>query len=522
LSLFSDSVNAIGNALNISQDEIKTFVERDIRNNIVFKLSDIVSNNLKKIRTIAKLPAWDVLYKGNSIGKVVVVENLYDFKGGAEGPVILIASKATGEEEIPFGVRQIILKREMPHLSHLGVRTRQDQIPFAICEDDEIFKYLQTLNGSVISINTLAEEFLINTSINPAEYNNSLTTGAITKYKDKEGPKPLRLKQSLQELPWVITSNDYKHGVVNRKSQELRTLQKTWLNHEFRIPQSVAIPEGTAELVLTDQINTTIYNEYKRLIATLNSIDNTKEALQELRSIIRQLKAPSGFKESFINQLQKENIKWDGDWESAWSAIKGVWASKWNYSAYLSREQRGMPHDHLLLAVLIQPVQKAVYSGVIHTCEPVNNDNNRIVFELVYGNAEILVSGSEGTPMRAHINKKTGQTEIKSLSSLSVGLFTAEDGIIARSDSNGEDLDNYAGAGLYSSIRSIELLKRYVNNNDPIVTDKVFRNEIFSLIQGLAIAVENIKGDKRDIEYIIIKDEVTGKHEIVIVQDRPM
>jgi hypothetical protein len=36
------------------------------------------------------------------------------------------------------------------------------------------------------------------------------------------------------------------------------------------------------------------------------------------------------------------------------------------------------------------------------------------------------------------------------------GLFLAEDSLIFRSDSNGEDLEGFAGAGLYDSVIAVD------------------------------------------------------------------
>jgi len=55
------------------------------------------------------------------------------------------------------------------------------------------------------------------------------------------------------------------------------------------------------------------------------------------------------------------------DWDEAWRCVKQVWASKWNERAYLSRRSNGIPHDALLMAVLVQAVVEAEYSFVIHT-----------------------------------------------------------------------------------------------------------------------------------------------------------
>jgi phosphoglucan,water dikinase len=45
---------------------------------------------------------------------------------------ILVVAGAEGDEElgplVPLGLRGVILRQELPHLSHLGVRARQEKV----------------------------------------------------------------------------------------------------------------------------------------------------------------------------------------------------------------------------------------------------------------------------------------------------------------------------------------------------------------------------------------------------------
>lgn len=50
-------------------------------------------------------------------------------------------------------------------------------------------------------------------------------------------------------------------------------------------------------------------------------------------------------------------------WTACWSAICGVWASKWNHRAWLSRRSAGLPEEQLAVSVLIQQVW-----GCRHMC----------------------------------------------------------------------------------------------------------------------------------------------------------
>lgn len=64
-------------------------------------------------------------------------------------------------------------------------------------------------------------------------------------------------------------------------------------------------------------------------------------------------------------------IPWaEHQWDGTWSAIKKVWASKWNDRAVLSLRRAGLSHALLQMAVLCQQVVPAQYAFVAHTTHP--------------------------------------------------------------------------------------------------------------------------------------------------------
>lgn len=70
--------------------------------------------------------------------------------------------------------------------------------------------------------------------------------------------------------------------------------------------------------------------------------------------------------------------------------------------------------------------------------------------ELVCGLGETLVGNHPGRPLAFSDRPDGTDLQLLALPSKRLGLFTPEQGtLIARSDTNGEDLAGYAGAGLY-------------------------------------------------------------------------
>jgi len=98
--------------------------------------------------------------------------------------------------------------------------------------------------------------------------------------------------------------------------------------------------------------------------------------------------------------------------------------------------------------------------------------------------------------------------------SKSVGLFGG--GLIFRSDSNAEDLEGYAGAGLYDSVlldEPRELTLDYTGQR--LVWDAGYRAEVLGKIARIGEVVEQASGSPQDIEGAFSQ----GK--FAIVQTRP-
>ena len=194
--------------------------------------------------------------------------------------------------------------------------------------------------------------------------------------------------------------------------------------------------------------------------------------------------------------------------------IKRVWASKWNERAYLSRKARGIPHNNIVMAVLIQQIIEAEYAFVIHTQNPFTGDSRELYAEVVLGLGETLVSNYPGRALSFTIRKGESGINLLSYPSKSIGLFGS--GFIFRSDSNAEDLAGYAGAGLYDSVLLSpprKVLLQY--KEEPLVWNMDFRRNILNSIAKIGMIVENLSGSPQDIEGAY----AGGKY--YIVQTRP-
>ena len=90
-------------------------------------------------------------------------------------------------------------------------------------------------------------------------------------------------------------------------------------------------------------------------------------------------------------------------------------------------------------------------------------------------------------------------------------LGAADEGgtVIARSDSNGEDLEDFAGAGLYDSITAAPTESRVVDYaQTPVVWNADARDALIRRVAEVASAVAASRGKPQDIEGAIAGDRL--------------
>uniref|UniRef100_A0A1D1ZIR7 Alpha-glucan water dikinase, chloroplastic n=1 Tax=Anthurium amnicola TaxID=1678845 RepID=A0A1D1ZIR7_9ARAE len=168
------------------------------------------------------------------------------------------------------------------------------------------------------------------------------------------------------------------------------------------------------------------------------------------------------------------------------------------------------------MAVLVQEIISADYAFVIHTTNPSSGDSSEIYVEVVKGLGETLVGAYPGRALSFVCKKDDlGSPKILGYPSKPIGLFIGQS-IIFRSDSNGEDLEGYAGAGLYDSVPMDEAETVVLDySSDPLIVDANFCKSVLSSIAQVGSAIEELYGSPQDIEGVV-KDGKT-----YVVQTRP-
>jgi alpha-glucan,water dikinase len=328
--------------------------------------------------------------------------------------------------------------------------------------------------------------------------------------------------------------------VVGAKARNTKALNESLgggrIPSWIKLPKSMVIPFGTMEHVLDDPANAAVKAKMQALERAVD--DSSEQALEAslraCRECVLELVPPAGCMDAIQAEMLAAGIappETPERWEMAWRALTKVWASKWNDRAFVSLRNVGIDHADLRMSVLVQPVVDADYAFVIHTANPSTGDATELYAEVVAGLGEVLVGNYPGRALSFAMKKATpaeaaagtayvapgALPKVIGFPSKSVALRIPRSTLIFRSDSNGEDLEGYAGAGLYESVPMDEEDESFADYaTDPLVRDEEFRDQILLAITECGVAIEAaLGGVPQDIEGVV-KDG-----EIYVVQTRP-
>jgi alpha-glucan,water dikinase len=502
--LLQPKAEYLGHGFHAEDWTIQLFSEEVVRGaSLGFALSTLLRHLDPLLRKAAHMGNWQIVSRGHGAGKVEVVDSLRAIQRAKyDAPTIIVTDKVMGDEDIPDGVTAVIAPDVTDIVSHVAVRARNANLLFASCHDNETLEHLKSLRGHFLQLD-----------VSPA--GDVVIKETTAQAKEPLQPEP-KEKRNLSLVAkkfgkYALAISDFNEKVVGGKSLHLIQLRGQ-LPNWIEMPKSVAVPFGVFEKVLTLTSNKDAARQYNELVQQADK--GGADTLAKLRECVLTLRAPDELKEALQQTMTSSGLEWPTDWEKTWNRIKQVWASKWNDRAYLSRARLGVPHESLFMAVLVQQVVPADYAFVIHTVNPSTGNKNELFAEVVLGLGETLVGNYPGRALSFVWDKTAQKATILSYPSKSVGLYGS--GLIFRSDSNGEDLEGYAGAGLYDSVlldKPREAALDYAQER--LVWDQTFREQIAAKIAQIGLEVERACGSAQDVEGAV----AAGKY--YVVQTRP-
>lgn len=491
---FIDAAEQLGEALEIADDERDRFVETTIRRHIVFQFSKLVTSLLRSVRDEAGMPLWETLVSGKATGKLLEASRLTDLPETLSEPCIVLLEHADGEEVIPDDVRGVILKHEIPHLSHLGVRARQANVLFAICPDAKQFKAFSGHVGGIVELELSGD---------------SLNLSPDSSKKEEPGAMPrksIRIpKTSIEACARLIPLVRVSRECAGPKADSLRILEELAASGSpgFHTPPTFVIPFGVLDQLLSAQnkpakksgaCGTEAAIRIKReRIAALNIPESLifeagKAFGQKARLVVRSSSNLEDLKDfggaGLYDSVSSVTIS------SLQDAIRKVCASLWSERAVAERRRFKINDSDAHMAVILQTMVDAGLSFFMHTVNPGSKDAREAFVELAVGMGDTLASTVQGgRPYRAVLDKKTGSSNMLAFASFSHALRPNRNGKLAP-----VTID-------YS---------RIAFSRDPD-----FRKGILHRLAMIAKEVEVAFGSPQDIEGTIHKGE------IALVQSRP-
>ncbi|KAL0365837.1 UNVERIFIED_CONTAM: Phosphoglucan, water dikinase, chloroplastic [Sesamum radiatum] len=118
----------LGKALGIPENTVRTYTEAEIRAGVIFQVSKLCTLHLKAVRNVLGSQGWDILVPGDAFGTLIEVESIVpgSVPSSVTGPIILVVSKADGDEE--------------------------EKVVFVTCEDDEKVADIKMLIGKSVRL----------------------------------------------------------------------------------------------------------------------------------------------------------------------------------------------------------------------------------------------------------------------------------------------------------------------------------------------------------------------------------
>eukprot|EP00210_Caulerpa_lentillifera_P008291 g7912.t1 len=459
LEAFVDNAENLGRALGISGHHVTVYSESEIRANVVFQVSKLTSFLLKASRQAAGQTAWDTIVPGIARGRLVEVNSI-DSLALPPGispneKLILLVKKASGEEDVGhlvsgftgagMKVTGIILRQELPHLSHLGVRARQEHLVFTTCTDEDLIHDNLTgkLMGEYIQLKALPE----GVGVEKCKAGESMEEDD---YYRGTGSRKTEIPTFQDSEESLLLQKKANKETCGPKAANCGVIEEIAIRAEaFKAPTGVVLPFGVMERCLTKDVLSQITALLIEVDLALDNSQDISELTEAIHGLIKCQTIPRWITQSIQEQFQKDervilrssanvedlaglsgaglhdsipNMNSHNMKQMA-EAILGVWASLYTKRALMARHAAGLPHDNARMAVLIQQQLTPVLSFVLHTTDPLTKDANLLTAEIAPGIGETLASGTQGTPWRLTVDKRTGNVATTAFANFSSVLM---------------------------------------------------------------------------------------------------
>lgn len=546
LSLFAERAIQMGSAFGLDAEQAAVFAESEIRSSIVFQLSKLSSLLASATADVAGTNPWDVIVAGFSRGVLLSVDSLEPGCMGSISPgknAILLLKEATGDEEVSTlgpQLKGILLKQEIPHLSHLGVRARQESIPFAACTDDRAIEAMKKWEGKEVDVYADPTDGLSVDEAGKVPLH-TFTNGAAADRENNAGIKleVVSTNVDTSHASKVIPLQEATFATCGAKASICGALLRlahscakdmpagsSFKNAFFEAPDGICIPFGTMEAVLKSSKKLSAYEGMLKdleiqLKATQGGVGGGIEALDalcsDIQGVLRAVRIPQSLLMQIVGAFSGQGdtviVRSSANVEdlaglsaaglydsipnvsvhtidSVETAVRGVWGSLFSRRAVLARYAAKIPQRDSEMAVVIQEQISPSLSFVLHTTQPLTRDKGVLSAELAPGFGETLASGTRGSGWRLEIDKSSADVKTLAFANFSQA-----------------QLPNANGSCVESKI--VDYSRQELSQSEDV------RTSIGRRLTAVGCLLESEFGDAQDIEGCFVDNQLW------VVQTRP-
>ncbi|KXZ48402.1 hypothetical protein GPECTOR_28g809 [Gonium pectorale] len=397
--VYGSTAATLGSALGLPEHMGAVFAESEVRSSVAFQVSKLAAMLARALRTAAGQEPWDVLVPGEATGVLREVASLeaaeLSSPSASDEGVVLVVRRASGDEELgPLGsrLRGVVLLQELPHLSHLGVRARQDRVGKALAAGrwaDVVVPLgaaaAATCGSKAAKCAALAELAAASKGLFAAP------RGAVVPF----GALEAAVAAAGRAADWEALLRRLDDPRVGGADLEAACAEARALVAGLEVVTTLTSSSAASSAASSSPL----------LLAVRSSAN-----VEDLAGM-----AAAGLYESVVG------VPAD-DAGAVAAAVAEVWASTYTRRAVLSRRSAGVSQSSARMAVLVMELVAPDLSFVLHTARPRDGDAGVLLAEVAPGQGETLASGTRGTPWRFEVTKSSGQVATTAFANFSSAL----------------------------------------------------------------------------------------------------
>ncbi len=169
------------------------------------------------------------------------------------------------------------------------------------------------------------------------------------------------------------------------------------------------------------------------------------------------------------------------------TALRSCWSSLWNARAISYREQKGISHRDVAMAVVVQTMVPADVAGILFTANPATGDRSEIIINASFGLGEAIVSG-QVTPDSYLLNRddlEVKQTIIGTKDKMTVSM--TGQGTTALAVTEGKRKQSSLTDAMLNELAALGLKVEFLFEGIPQDIEWALVNDKFYLLQSRPI-----------------------------------